>query len=116
MRSVDPPKQLNDAGKALWRSLCREYSIGDAGGLALLTVACEALDRADGARSRIENDGAFVPDRFGQLRAHPAIAVERDARGQLLQALKQLNLDLEPLRESRGRPADGNALGMLGAA
>ena len=109
---MKPPKQLGTAGKALWRSLLREYSISDAGGLALLTAACESLDRADEARQRIAADGAFTPDRFGQLRAHPAIAVERDARGQVLQALKQLNLDIEPLRQSAGRPP--SPLGITG--
>jgi hypothetical protein len=44
-------------------------------------------------------------DRFGQLRAHPAVAIERDARDQMLRALKLLNLDIEPLRGRVGRPA-----------
>lgn len=107
MKSISPPKQLKTAGKALYRALVREYSITDGGGLALLTAGCEALDRQNQARERIEADGPYLADRFGQLRAHAAVAVERDARGQLLQALKQLCLDVGPVRALSGRPGHG---------
>ncbi len=42
-------------------------------------------------------------DRFVQRKPHPLLAAERDARAQMLAALKALNLDLEPLKD-RGRP------------
>ena len=44
------------------------------------------------------------PDRFGQVKSHPLLSVERDSRAQYLAALKALNLDLEPLRDKPGRP------------
>jgi hypothetical protein len=46
-----------------------------------------------------------VADRFGQPKVHPAVLIERDARGQMLAALRDLHLDLEPLRDRPGRPA-----------
>jgi hypothetical protein len=36
---------------------------------------------------------------------HPALQLEKDARNGLLAALKQLQLDIEPLRDRPGRPA-----------
>ena len=43
-------------------------------------------------------------DRYGQLKAHPAVNIERDARAAMLAALKAMNLDVEPLRDRPGRP------------
>jgi hypothetical protein len=40
----------------------------------------------------------------GLRKAHPAIAIERDARIALLAALRALKLDLEPLEPRVGRP------------
>ncbi len=82
-----------------------EYEITDPAGLLLLQTALEAFDRMRGAQESIANDGATVNDRFGQVRAHPMITVERDARAAMLAALKALNLDLEPLRDRIGRPS-----------
>jgi phage terminase small subunit len=63
--------------------------------LRLLTLAGEAWDRAAEARERIAADGAYAEDRFGQLRAHPAIAVERDARLAFARLIRELALDDE---------------------
>lgn len=56
------------------------------------------------AAEQIESDGQTVKDRFDQDKPHPLLSVERDARAAMLAALKQLNLDLEPLRDGPGRP------------
>ena len=57
------------------------------------------------ATKAIEQYGIVVPGTGGSVKANPACAVERDARAQFLGALKQLNLDLEPLHDGPGRPA-----------
>jgi phage terminase small subunit len=98
-----PPKHLQAAGKALWRTLVEEYHIRDGAGLALVRVAAECRDRLDEAQQCISEHGAITKDRYGNPRQNPACLLERDARTGLFQALKQLNLDLEPLRD-RGRP------------
>jgi phage terminase small subunit len=87
-----PPSHLGATGKALWTSLFRDYEIGDGAGLALLRAAAEAADRAEGARLEIKRDGITVADRFGQRKPHPSIATERDARGQMIAALRALKL------------------------
>jgi len=99
-----PPKHLGEAGATLWRGLVSEYGIADAGGLKLVQTACECADRMAAAQAAIAKDGTFVRDRYGQVKVHPAAALEKDARGGLLAALKLLNLDLEPLRDAPGRP------------
>lgn len=81
-----------------------EYGIDDDAGLLLLQTALEAFDRMRQCQKAIRKDGAQVKDRFDQLKPHPLLNVERDSRSQMLAALKQLNLDLEPLRDGPGRP------------
>ena len=100
----NPPEHLKSAGASLYAAISDEYSIDDAGGLALLLTAAEALDRLRAAQSEIDRHGELIKDRFGQLKANPACAIERDCRRDFLASLKCLNLDLEPLRDSRGNP------------
>lgn len=86
------PKHLKGDAKAMWQRLRHDFQIDDAAGLALLQAACEAFQRAQEARVAIDADGAVLSDRFGQRKQHPAIATERDARGQMIAALRALRL------------------------
>jgi P27 family predicted phage terminase small subunit len=72
--------------------------------LAVLAVACEALQRLRQAQEAIRADGLTVLDRFGQKKNHPALLTERDARSGFLTAIRQLGLDLEPIYPGPGRP------------
>ncbi len=101
----NPPKTLSAEARTWWKKLVKEYEIGDPAGFLLLQTALEALDGMRGAQQAIADDGATIKDRIGQLRAHPIITVERDARDAMLAALKALNLDVEPVRDRIGRPA-----------
>lgn len=87
------PAHLSQAARALWSRLHSSFVLDDPGSLAMLRVACESFDRAERARKLVDADGECVRDRFGQLRANPACAVERDARAALLTALRALRLD-----------------------
>jgi hypothetical protein len=62
----------------LWKAVLSRWELGPHE-LELLRLACEALDRCEEAREAVARDGAYVEGRFG-LKAHPALAVERDAR------------------------------------
>jgi phage terminase small subunit len=99
-----PPKHLSRASKTWWREMTREYGITDLGGLSLLNAAAEARDRAESARAAIQKEGQTIRDRFEQVKPHPLLAAERDARAQFIQAMRALNLDVEPLRDGPGRP------------
>jgi P27 family predicted phage terminase small subunit len=94
---------LSREAQKWWRRIVDEYHIGDSGGLAILQIMCEAFDRMRQAQKILAEEGPTITDRFGQLKGHPLLNTERDCRGQVLAALKQLNLDLEPLKEI-GRP------------
>jgi P27 family predicted phage terminase small subunit len=102
-KKIRAPKNLSKEAQRWWRKIVDEYHIGDSGGLAILQVMCEAWQRMRQAQKILEVEGPTVTDRFGQSKAHPLCAIERDARSQVLQAIKSLNLDLEPLKEI-GRP------------
>ena len=100
----EPPKALSLAARRLWRALVAEYRLDDVAAMAILTAGLEAFDRAAAAKELLDADGPVVTDRWGQRKVHPAASVERDSRAAWMSALKQLNLDVEPLRDGPGRP------------
>ena len=64
----------------------------------------EVFDRMRSAQGQIAKDGTTSTDRFGQLKAHPLLPTERDSRAPMLQALKLLHFEIEPLKGKVGRP------------
>lgn len=96
-----PPRHLSAEAQTWWRRLVDQYELEDDAARLILQTAFEAFDRLRGCQAAIKRDGAKVTDRFGQDKPHPLLAAERDARSQMLSALKALNLDLEPLRDAR---------------
>lgn len=104
MKKRSAPKHLSADAKRWWTEIQDEYGIDDPGGDLLLQTAMEAFDRMKSAQVAIKRDGELLVDRFGQFKPHPLLTAERDARSQMMAALKALNLDLEPLRDRPGRP------------
>jgi hypothetical protein len=78
----------------------------DVAGLAILTSALEALDRANQARDILTREGLTVQGDRGGLRTHPCVQTERDNRAAFFQGMKLLRLDCqtEPIRSGPGRP------------
>ena len=99
------PSHLSPEAKKIWKKLVTEYGISDAGGLEILRAGLEAFDRAQSARAKIDKTGLMYFDRFKSPKMHPLLPVERDSRAAFLQALKQLCLDVEPIK-SIGRPPE----------
>ncbi len=95
-KKLGAPAHLSTRGRAFWRSVITEYAIDDPAGLELLRRSCEALDRADGAREIVAAEGATFTTRTGEVRAHPAVAIERDARNAQRQLLRELRITDPP--------------------
>jgi len=88
------PAYLRPETRQWWCKVVDNYEL-EPHHVRLLTLAASAWDRAEEARERIKKDGAYQADRFGQLRAHPAVAVERDCMVAFARLLRELALDAE---------------------
>lgn len=91
----NPPGHLSEEAQRLWRRVAHEYVL-ETHGYELLTAAFEAWDRARQARQTLDRDGLTVTDRYGQVKPHPCVQIERDSRNQFRQMLRELALDPEP--------------------
>ena len=92
---IRPPSHLAAPTKRWFMQICETYEL-ESHHLRLLTLACEAWDRGQQARKRIAEDGAVVPNRWGELRPHPSVGIERDAQTMFARLVRELNLDSAP--------------------
>jgi hypothetical protein len=108
--SSEPPAALREAGAAAWRSIMKEYQIRDSGGLIILEQIGAAVDRITECRTIIAEQGSVIQTKHG-LKDHPLLRHEATARSQIGRLLALLNLDMEPLNKTVGRP--GSPLGWV---
>lgn len=101
-----PPAHLSKPAKKFWAAIQSEYKITDSAGLQILTNAAECKDRSEACRTEVEKTGLTIKNRMGGTIINPLVAAERDARAAMINSLKALNLDLEPLRDKPGRPGN----------
>ncbi len=90
-RTPKPPAHLGAASRRWWSAICRQYVLADHQ-VRTLTAAAEAWDRKEQARERLTADGIVFLTKAGEVRAHPAVAIERDARVAYLRAVRELAL------------------------
>jgi len=88
------PKHLEDQERKLWKRIITQYQIRDSAGLKILPAGLEAHQRARQAREQIDREKMTFKDRFGQMRPHALLTVERDSRASFLSAIKLLNLEI----------------------
>ncbi|MCC7045027.1 MAG: hypothetical protein IT183_14270 [Acidobacteria bacterium] len=86
-----PPRHLSRESAAWWRGLMAEFAFAPHQ-IRTLTAAAESWDRKEQARARIEAEGLTFATKAGELRPHPAVAIERDARIAFLRAVRELAL------------------------
>jgi hypothetical protein len=101
-----PPRNLGEPGLSLWTRILSEYQIEDCGGLEMLALACQALDRAEGLRGEIQRDGEVLR-LGGTIKDHPALKHELANRAFVVRTLVRLGLNFEPVKPSVGRPGGG---------
>jgi phage terminase small subunit len=94
------PEHLTPQSRRWWLSVVRDYTL-EPHHIRLLTFAAEAWDRAEQARKALKENGLTFEDRFGQPRARPEVAVERDSRMAFARLLRELDLDVETPADSR---------------
>lgn len=102
---MKPPKHLSREAKGMWTTIESQWDIGDAGRI-VLEQGLEAFDRMREAQAIIKAEGMVTPDRFGQLKQHPAFLCERDSRNAMLKAFKQLGLANLPRTQGADEPED----------
>lgn len=86
------PAHLSRSSKSLWKAVHDGYRLGDHH-RKLLVLFCEALDQGEQARLEVARSGAYLTDRFGQLKASPAVGVQRDSAIRAARLLRDLGLD-----------------------
>ncbi len=87
--------KLSKEAKRWYNRIKREYDIDDKPGLLLLQTAFEAFDEMRAAQEEMDGNPVYT-DRFGQPQEHPAAKTARASRTQMLAALKNLELEINP--------------------
>lgn len=97
------PAHLSADAAAWWRLVVSDYDL-EAHHLKLLQSAAEAWDRMQQARRAIADHGSLTfTDSSGNLKAHPAEPIERNARTAFARLIRELDLDAGAPAE-RSRP------------
>jgi P27 family predicted phage terminase small subunit len=98
------PNDLAPATKVWFSNVLLDFELEEHD-VRLLTLAAQAWDRCQEARSELQKDGLTIESRQG-IKPHPAIAIERDSANRFAALIKQLELGVnEPKRV--GRPPTG---------
>ncbi|RLP22212.1 P27 family phage terminase small subunit [Mesorhizobium sp. YM1C-6-2] len=97
--ALRPPAHLDKTTAKWFKTVLDEYEL-EPHHVRLLTLAAEAWDRCQAARTIIDSDGMTYTDRFGQPKPRPEIAIERDSRIGFARLIRELALDVEPPPES----------------
>lgn len=92
-KAISSPKNLSAASAAFYKSVVTDYDL-DEHHRILLVKACESLDRVEEARALIAKEGLTYRDRFGGLKSHPAVAIERDHKIIVARLFREMGLDL----------------------
>ena len=88
----EPPDHLRPQTADWWRSVLLDYDLEEHH-VRLLHLACGSWDRCQQAREQIDRDGLTIATGDGGLKAHPAVAIERDARLAFARLVRELDLD-----------------------
>lgn len=93
-----PPTGLRRSGRALWRSVMRDYEL-DEHETTILREACRTLDSLDALQALLEDQGLMAATSQGP-RVHPALVELRQQRVTFARLLTALRI---PQGEADGR-------------
>jgi P27 family predicted phage terminase small subunit len=103
-KRLKPPEHLMPTTRAWWRDVAENYVL-EPHHMKLLQLAGESWDRGQQARELLLKDGITFRDDRGNVRAHPAVAIEKDARIGYARLIRELDLDVEAPRSERIGPS-----------
>jgi P27 family predicted phage terminase small subunit len=87
------PAHLSPETKAWWERVLQEYQL-EPHHLRLLQLAAESWDRGQVARRELEEHGGVTfRDQAGNIRSHPATAIQRDSAVLFARVMRELDLD-----------------------
>lgn len=98
------PEHLRPATRNWFDSVVAGFALEEHH-LRLLTLAAEAFDRSCEAREELAAAGLTFIGPNGVPHAHPAVAIERDARLGFARILRELDLDAAPPPSPRQPPS-----------
>src|SRR6516165_1028713 len=90
--ALPPPEELSKDGQDLWSSVMKEYQIDDSGSLALLAQACHEADKATYFAKIVAKDGPLQKNKYGELKSHPLLKYEAQARQFVVKTLQLLGV------------------------
>jgi hypothetical protein len=93
-QNIKIPKHLSSAMKIFFKQTCETYEL-EPHHIHLLTLGCEAKDRATEARRAIFENGMTYIDRYGAVRLRPECQVEAQSKILFTRILRELNLSEE---------------------
>src|SRR5262245_34468317 len=99
----EPPRPLGVHGRDLWDRVMHAYGIMDVGGIELLCLACQAIDRAESCRAAIDRDGEMICGRDGVMRRNQLLRDELANRAFAARCVDRLGINQEALKPV-GRP------------
>lgn len=98
------PAHLSVESARWWRLTLQEYEL-DPHHLRILQCAAEAWDRMRQASAELDAHGSLTfKVEGGGIRAHPAVAIERDSRIAFARMVRELGLDLGEPTAPRSPP------------
>ena len=87
-----PPSHLSKKSAEYFRKFLEDYDCEDSD-IEVLTRVCESMDRCEEARAGLKKNKSLVTlDRFGVEKAHPLVAIERQASLAVINGIKALGV------------------------
>jgi len=91
--------------KSFWYKIQKEYAL-TTDQEEILAVCCGALSRLHEATEILNREGLCFATKSGCVKKHPGNEIEKQSRGQFLQGMKLLGIDIsdDATRSHPGRP------------
>ena len=94
------PRNLSQESRKFWNEILKIYEL-QPHHAKILEAACRCWDRILEARLTVEKESPYFKDRFGQVKAHPALEIESKNKNLFMRLVRELGFDLQSPSDSR---------------